>query len=30
MENGIFLLRNYGKIKINIKTIMDKKSITKH
>lgn len=30
MENGIFVLRNYGKIKINIKTIMDKKSITRN
>ena len=27
MENGIFVLRNYGKIKIDIKTIMDKKNI---
>ena len=30
MENGIFLLRNYGKIKINIKTIMDVKNITRN
>ena len=30
MENGIFLLRNYGKININIKTIMDVKNITRN
>lgn len=30
MENGIFVLRNYGKIKIDIKTIMDKKNITRN
>ena len=30
MENGIFLLRNYGKIKINIKKIMDVKKITRN
>lgn len=30
MENGIFVLRNYGKIKIDIKTIMDKKKITRN
>lgn len=30
MENGIFVLRNYGKIKIDIKTIMDRKKITRN
>lgn len=30
MDNGIFVLRNYGKININIKKIMKKKNITRN
>lgn len=30
MDNGIFILRNYGKIKFNIKDIMKKRNITRN
>ncbi len=30
MDNGIFVLRNYGKVKINIKPIMKEKNITRN
>ena len=30
MEKGIYELRNYGKIKFNIKSIMKKKNITRN
>lgn len=30
MDAGIFILRNYGKVKIDIKSIMKKKNITRN
>jgi len=30
MDTGIFILKNYGKVKINIKSIMKKKKITRN
>lgn len=30
MSDGIFILKNYGKVKIDIKTIMKKKNITRN
>lgn len=30
MDEGIFLLKNYGKVSVNIKEVMDKKKITRN
>lgn len=30
IDNGVFVLRNYGKVTINIKSIMKKKNITRN
>ena len=30
MDNGIFILRNYGRIKFNIKDTMKKKNMTRN
>ena len=30
MDNGIFVLKNYGKVKINIKQVMKNKGITRN
>lgn len=30
MDNGIFILKNYGRIKVNIKGIMKEKNITRN
>lgn len=30
MDNGIFVLKNYGEVKINIKQVMKEKNITRN
>ncbi len=30
MDNGIFILKNYGRIKVNIKEIMKEKNVTRN